>query len=244
MLKGFLKNLNKNAIILVIISPIVTFILLSIFKLNLVGFIRLLGRPGNIVFDYIESNKLIHSANYTLTVGLINSLAYIFTLSPNINITVRNKFMKDDLTPLKIPNLPNHAPSSLIVHIDIDYKCRIWYKAIDKLGGILIEIETPDWVEPTLNNMPWDNRGYVKDTFKNLIQIDISKALNNKLEQYKGEVFVGMDVITNMTKFNESFIEIKIFTKSNKKIKNKILSILIKHLCSVKYKKHKLVVGY
>lgn len=244
MLKKCLKKIHKNAAILVAISPILAFSLLIFLKFNPVWVIQHLGSAGATFYNYIDSNKLVHTANYTIAIVFINSCACMFAFSPDINISIRNRAMKDDISVLKNPNNPNHKASTFIIQIDTDYRGWIWYKIIEILGGIIINVKTPGWAEPTLNNTPWDNSDYAKDNFTNLVQIDITKALSSNLEDYKGEIFVGVDIITNITSFNESPIEVNVLSRSDKKIKSAILNFIINNILSIKYKKHKIRVDY
>ncbi|WP_373599408.1 hypothetical protein [Paraclostridium bifermentans] len=245
MLKKCLKKIHKNAAILVALSPILAFVLLIFLKFNPVWLIQHLGGAGGETFyNYIDSNKLVHTVNYTIAIVIINTCASMFAFSPDINISIRNRSMKDDVSILKNPNNPNHKASTFLIQIDADYKGLIWYKIIEVLGGIIINIKTPNWAEPTLNNTPWDNSDYTKDNFTNLIQIDITKALSRNLEDYKGEVFVGVDIITNITSFNEAPIEVTVLSRSNKKIKSIILNFIINNVISIKYKNHKIRVDY
>ncbi len=241
MINNFLKGIHKTTKIIVLISPILTWFILLIFKANPIYALNNFGEWGKRCFIYINENDLNHSANYTFIISIINIIGYMFAFSPSINISIKNKAMKNDITFLKNAANQNHKPSNFIANIDIDYKGVLWYNIIKLLGGIKIIIEPPSWAECSITNDPWDNSEFVvENLLDNLIIVDLEKAFEDNLVNFKGETIVGISFITNLQNYSQKPIKVKVDSKLDGAVREKILNLIINIALNISYKEHEL----
>lgn len=243
----FIKCLQKNSTITSMIVSLISMFIIAILDINLVGIMSRI--PIDTVKEfarYINENKLAYTFNSSIMIIILNIVAYWIIVSvPKLEIYIRNKSMKSDITMLYPVSSSLHCLSPyLTASFHINYGSNKWLWVITKLDGIKAKITYPKWVDLTIDERNWNVDGYIEEYTteeERCIIVKLSKALHkNRIENFSGELFISLQATSNLNNYDEEFIGISIESDSDNKIKNTAMNIIIKTLMNISYKKHKL----
>ena len=243
----FIRCLQNNSTITSMIISLISMFIIAILNIDIVGFMNSIPIDAiNKFATYIINNKLSYTFNSSVLIIILNIVVYWIIVSvPKLEIYIRNKSMKSDITMLySVDSELHYLTPYLTASFHMNYGSGKWLWIINWLDGIRVKITYPKWVDLNLDNRHWNVNGYIKECNENqekYIIIKLSKALHkNRIENFSGELFVSLQAISNLNNYDEEFIGISVQSDSDIKWKQVVMNVIIKALFNINYKKHKL----
>lgn len=241
-----LKFLRKFALFNTILGSLFLIIFLALTKFDVLPFIQNnMGPIGKTIAQFIVVNELEYTVNSSLIIALSNFILYMLSSTPTFDFSVRNSNLKSDFSELPLATSSNysHVPKSFYFHVKVDYKNSLSYWIYSLCGGVVLEVTYPNWIDATLDSKFWNTSQFINNNTPGVIIIDVYNALpKTKLENYSGEIYSKIDLITNLnlTGFDEGYIDVSLKPKSNNLIARFFANIFIILFYSVSYDTHKI----
>ncbi len=218
-----LEKLLHNELFQCFIVPIISVFFLVICNLEPLRLLKYLGNVGIDIYSYLEHNDYLFNLNITFWLITINAIvSFFFRDLPILKIVIRDSYMQKDNTFLLSPSGISHLSKTYQCEIYVDYGNWVWFKIINLFKGIRVEISLPSWVDVEFNRV-WEIGSSSIENGKIIVPVG-NMLTSSKLNNYKGELFIGFSLLSRKSCHDKDKIEVILKTFGNRKLSNWIIN--------------------
>jgi hypothetical protein len=231
MLKSLVKLRKKLLKFLTIFSPAITILVVYFLKIDFASFIAKFS--STLLAEVQSKPTLAFTINTSIVVIAISLLIEWLKYPGEFKVEIKNNSRKADSY---FDIRSSHRPITVHMDCNFNYKNKVFRWLINKLGGVTLNCEIPDWLDYNIENKKDLNDKIISES-KEEFEIDVNQALQKKT--IDSPLYIKVSIISKSFDINYGNINSTIEMKSDNKIKRFFLCILILLFFDIKTSNYK-----